>query len=203
MHEFRHSNLYLCKMNSTTLHIRNMVCNRCIKVVKDEFEKIHLTIEEIELGKVKVSSLITEEKLNEVRELLVENGFELINNKKSQVVDTIKTLIIERIHHGKDMPETLNCSDIITAEIGYDYSYLSNLFSSAEGVTIEKYIIYQKIEKAKELLIYNELSLKEISYQLRYSSVQYLSNQFKKVTGFTPTQFKKLKENKRKPLDEV
>ncbi|NOQ23797.1 MAG: helix-turn-helix domain-containing protein [Bacteroidales bacterium] len=190
-------------MNSTTLHIKNMVCNRCIKVVKDEFEKIHLSIEEIELGKVKVSTLINEEKLNNVRELLIENGFELIDDKKSQLIDNIKTLIIERIHHGKDMPETLNCSDIITAEIGYDYSYLSNLFSSVEGITIEKYIIHQKIEKAKELLVYNELSLKEISYQLGYSSVQYLSNQFKKVSGLTPSHFKKLKENKRKPLDKM
>ena len=180
-----------------------MVCDRCIKVVKDEFEKINLSIEEIELGKVKVSTLINEEKLNDIRELLIDNGFELIDDKKSKLIDNIKTLIIERIHHEKDIPETINFSDIISAEIGYDYSYLSNLFSSVEGITIEKYIIHQKIEKAKELLVYNELSIKEISYQLGYSSVQYLSNQFKKVTGLTPSHFKKLKENKRKTLDNV
>jgi AraC-like DNA-binding protein len=99
--------------------------------------------------------------------------------------------------------ESINSSDYIAREIGYDYSYLSNLFSSVEGVTIEKYIINQKIEKAKELLVYNELTLNEISYQLGYSSVQHLSNQFKKITGLTPSHFKKLKENKRKPLDSV
>ena len=195
--------LYLCKMNSTTLHIKNMVCNRCIKVVKDEFAKLDLNIEEIELGKVIVSSQLSNNIIEEVRKVLDENGFELIDDKKSKLIDRIKTIIIERTHYSESGFESLNTSEYISKELGHDYSYLSNLFSSVEGITIEKYIINQKIEKVKELLVYDELSLNEISYQLGYSSVQHLSNQFKKITGLTPSHFKKLKENKRKPLDEV
>lgn len=190
-------------MNSTTLHIKNMVCNRCIKVVKDEFAKLDLQIEAIELGEVRVSSILSTTQLSEIKNVLTENGFELIDDKKSKLIDSIKTLVIEKIHHSKEVPETINTSDYIAKKLGYDYSYLSNLFSSVEGLTIEKYIINQKIEKAKELLVYNELTLNEISFQLGYSSVQHLSNQFKKTTGLTPTHFKKLKESKRKPLDEV
>ena len=178
-------------MKSTTLHIKNMVCNRCIKVVSDELSKLQLQIEKIELGLVTVSTVIDNDKLKQIGEVLHANGFELISDKKRQIINNIKTLIIERIHHDTGMPENANCSDIITAEIGYDYSYLSNLFSSVEGITIEKYIINQKVEKVKELITYNDLSLKEITYKLGYSSVQYLSNQFKKTAGLTPTQFKK------------
>ena len=190
-------------MNSTTLHIKNMVCNRCIKVVKDEFAKLNLQIEAIELGEVRVSSILSTTQISEIKNVLTDNGFELIDDKKSKLIDSIKTLVIEKIHHSQEVPETINTSDYIAKKLGYDYSYLSNLFSSVEGLTIEKYIINQKIEKAKELLVYNELTLNEISFQLGYSSVQHLSNQFKKTTGLTPTHFKKLKESKRKPLDEV
>lgn len=180
-----------------------MVCKRCIKVVKDELETLDLNIEEIELGKVSVSSQLTNNKIEEVRQVLHQNGFELIDDKKSKLIDRIKTLVIEKIHYSEGAFEYVNSSEYIAKELGYDYSYLSNLFSSVEGITIEKYMINQKIEKVKELLVYDELSLNEISYQLGYSSVQYLSNQFKKVTGLTPSHFKKLKDNKRKPLDEV
>ena len=187
----------------STLHIRNMVCNRCIKVVKDEFKKLNLEIDTIELGKVSISSSLNDSKLAEIKEVLDNNGFELIDDKKSKLIDRIKTLIIEIIHYDRKVSASINSSEFISKEMGYDYSYLSNLFSSVEGITIEKYIINQKIEKVKELLVYDELSLKEISFQLGYSSVQHLSNQFKKISGFTPSHFKKLKENKRKPLDEV
>ncbi len=180
-----------------------MVCKRCIRVIKDEFAKLDLEIEEIELGRVDVSGSLDEQKQTEIREMLTDNGFELIDDKKSQLIDQIKVLIIERIHYRKEVAEMANCSEVITAQFGYDYSYLSNLFSSVEGVTIEKFIINQKIEKAKELLVYDELSIKEIAYQLGYSSVQHLSNQFKKITGLSPSHFKKLKPNTRKPLDEV
>lgn len=180
-----------------------MVCNRCIKVVKDEFAKLDLVIEEIELGKVNVSTQLSNDRIKEVRKVLDDNGFELIDDKKSKLIDRIKTIIIERIHYSDTGFESLNSSEYLSIELGHDYSYLSNLFSSVEGITIEKYIINQKIEKVKELLVYGELSLNEISYQLGYSSVQHLSNQFKKITGLTPSHFKKLKENKRKPLDEV
>lgn len=180
-----------------------MVCNRCIKVIKDEFAKLDLNITDIELGKVSVSSNLNEMQLSEIKNVLNANGFEIIDDKKSQLIDSIKSLVIEKIHHSDDVLGSINSSDFIAKEIGYNYSYLSNLFSSVEGTTIERYIINQKIEKAKELLVYDELTLNEISYQLGYSSVQHLSNQFKKVTGFTPSHFRKLKENKRKPLDEV
>ena len=180
-----------------------MVCNRCIKVVKEEFTKLDLTIEEIELGKVSVASQLSSNKIEAVRKVLDENGFELIDDKKSKLIDRIKTIIIEKIHYSETGFESVNASDYLAKKLGHDYSYLSNLFSSVEGLTIEKYIINQKIEKVKELLVYDELSLNEISFQLGYSSVQHLSNQFKKVTGLTPSHFKKLKENKRKPLDEV
>jgi AraC-like DNA-binding protein len=131
------------------------------------------------------------------------NGFELIDDKKGQLIDDIKTIIIELIHYQREIDEHINFSDYISKEVGYDYSYLSNLFSIVEGTTIEKYIIHQKIEKAKELLVYDELTLSEISWQPGYSSVQHLSRQFKKTTGLTPSHFKKVKENRRKPLDKV
>lgn len=190
-------------MEFTTLHIKNMVCNRCIKVVKEEFEKMHLDVSEIELGKVIVMSKLSDEETEQVKSVLRNNGFELMDDRKSKLVDGIKTLIIEDVHHSQEGLRSGNSSDYIAEKMGYDYSYLSHLFSSVEGITIEKYMIHQKIEKVKELLVYNELTLLEISYQLGYSSVQHLSSQFKKVTGLTPTYYKNLKEKNRKPLDEV
>ncbi len=190
-------------MSVSVLHIKNMVCPRCIKVLKEEFERLNIGIQQIELGKVSTTSVLSNEQIRAIKKVLEENGFELIDDKRSRLIDKIKTLIIEKIHHTKDSLEAINSSDYISRETGYDYSYLSNLFSSVEGITIEKYIINQKIEKVKELLVYDELTLNEISFQLGYSSVQHLSNQFKKVTGLTPSHFKKLKENRRKPLDSV
>lgn len=190
-------------MGLTTLHIKNMVCNRCIRVVKEELSKLGFQIESIELGKVTLQNMPAHAQLDKLKEVLLNNGFELIDDKKSKVIEQIKTLIIQLVHHDKEKPESINSSDFLSEETGYDYSYLSNLFSSVEGITIEKYIINQKIEKVKELLVYDELTLNEISYQLGYSSVQHLSNQFKKVTGLSPSHFKKLKENKRKPLDAI
>ena len=180
-----------------------MVCPRCIKTVEEEIKKIGLTVEHIELGNVELKGQIEAETIKKIDKVLTENGFKLIYDKKSQIIDKIKTTIIEIIHYEKEIPNNVNISDFIARELGYDYSYLSNLFSSIEGTTIEKYIVQQKIEKVKELLIYDELSLTEISYQVGYSSVQHLSNQFKKNTGFSPSQYKKLEENKRSPLDKV
>lgn len=180
-----------------------MVCNRCIKVVNDELDKLGFKILSIELGKVEIQKKIDDAHIKTISEVLNNNGFELIDDKKSKLIDKIKTTIIELIHYQKEKAEHINISDFLSNEIGFDYSYLSNSFSSFEGTTIEKYIINQKIERVKELLVYDELSLNEISYQLGYSSVQHLSNQFKKITGLSPSHFKKVKENKRKPLDEV
>ena len=180
-----------------------MVCNRCIKVVNEELNNLGFRILSIELGKVEIENNLDNSSIVAIKKMLIDNGFELIGSKKSQIIDKIKTTIIELIHHQKEKEEHVNISDFLSKEIGYDYSYLSNSFSSVEGITIEKYIINQKIEKVKELLVYDELSLNEISYQLGYSSVQHLSNQFKKITGLSPSHFKKVKEIKRKPLDEV
>ncbi len=180
-----------------------MVCPRCIKVVNEELEKLHFVIEEIQLGKVQLKGEISEAQREQIRVLLEANGFELIDDKRSRIIDEIKTRIIEKVHYSEESFEPVNLSSYLATEIGYDYSYLSHLFSSEEGITIEKYTINQRIERVKELLMYNELSLKEIAYQMGYSSVQHLSNQFKKITGFTPGQYKKQEENSRKPLDNV
>ena len=180
-----------------------MVCNRCIKVVNEELSGLGLTIEASELGKVVLKEEIDDQATKRIRQTLTDNGFELIDDKKSWVINKTKTLIIEYIHYDREKPEYVNLSDLLSTELGYDYSYLSNLFSSVEGITIEKYLILQKIEKVKELLVYDELSLNDISYQLGYSSTQHLSQQFKKVTGLTPSHFKKIKEKRRKPLDKM
>jgi len=167
-------------------------------------EKLGHKVISIELGMVELQEPPSgTSSLTEIEKVLQDNGFELIDDKKSRTIDRIKTTIIELIHYQKNKPEHINISDFVAKEIGYDYSYLSNLFSSVEGTTIEKYIINQKVEKVKELLVYDELNLNEIADQLGYSSVQHLSNQFKKITGLSPSHFKKLKENKRKPLDKV
>ena len=190
-------------MASTVLHIKNMVCNRCIKAVRDELAGLGFTIKSIELGEVILNEQVSEKDVVKIRQVLADNDFELIDDKKSWIINKIKTLIIEYIHHDKEKPDYVNLSDLLARETGYDYSYLSNLFSSVEGQTIEHFLILQKVEKVKELLVYNELTLNEISYQLGYSSVQHLSHQFKKVTGLTPSHFKKIKKKKRKPLDQI
>jgi AraC family transcriptional regulator len=190
-------------MNKKTLYIKNMVCARCIKVVKEELEKLNLNIENIILGEAVVSSAreINENKIREVLEL---NGFELIDDKQAKIIEKVKVLVIELIQkQSEDQLTNVHFSDYILKKIDKSYQYISSLFSSHEGVTLETYIINQKIEKVKELLVYNELSLTEIAYRLGYSSVQHLSSQFKKITGLTPSQFKNLREKRRKPLDKV
>lgn len=190
-------------MPSSILHIKNMVCNRCIKVVNEELTNMGYSVGSIELGEVNLIDKLKEKDIDQIRQVLLDNGFELIDDRKSQIINRIKTIIIEYIHYDREKPEYVNLSDLLAEELAHDYSYLSNLFSSVEGITIEKYLIQQKIEKVKELLVYDELSLNEISYLLGYSSVQHLSNQFKKITGLTPSYFKNIKNIKRKPLDKV
>ncbi len=187
----------------TKIYVKNMVCPRCIKVVREEFTKLGFNVRSVKLGEVEVENELNEQDYQNIDKVLVENGFELIDDKKSRIIDKIKTNIIELVHYHKDKPEHINLSDYLVEKIGYDYSYLSRVFSEVESITIEKYLIYQKIEKVKELLIYDELTLSEIAWQLGYSSVQHLSNQFKKITGLSPSHFKKVKENKRKFLDQV
>ena len=190
-------------MASTTMHIKNMVCNRCIRAVQEEIESLGFSIKSIELGEVVINEEIDNIDTDRIGKILAENGFELIKDKQSEIINRIKTLIIEYIHFDKKKPESVNFSDFLSSELNHDYSYLSHLFSMVEGKTIEKYMILQKIEKVKELLVYDELTLNEISYKLGYSSVAHLSRQFKDVTGLTPSHYKKIREEKRKPLDQL
>jgi AraC-like DNA-binding protein len=184
------------------LYIKNMVCGRCIKVVSDELRRLGIEFNSVTLGEVELASSISNGTLEKLRSSLLENGFELINDSKTKLIEKVKTLIIRSIYEG-NKPEKINYSDYLSKESGKPYTVLSALFSSVENTTIEKFIIAQKIEHAKELLVYGELTLSEIAYRLGYSSSQHLSNQFKKVTGFTPSYFKELKEHKRRFIDNI
>lgn len=175
-----------------------MVCGRCVRVVKEELEKLGLTVEAIDLGEATVSGKINRD---QIRNVLAEAGFELLEDKRAKLVEQIKNFIIWLVQHPQE--SNYNYSDQIASHLEKDYHYLSQLFSSSENVTIEKFIILQKIERVKELLVYNEQSLSEMAYALGYSSVAHLSSQFKQVTGFTPSAFKKLKSHNRKPLDKL
>ena len=185
------------------LHIKNMVCNRCIRVVREELEKQGIVLKSVELGEVETKTEIDAEKLKQVKDMLEINGFELLDDRKTALAEHIKTLIIEEVQNLKgNKPAAMNFSDYLSEKIGYDYSYLSNLFSSETGHTIEQYMIAQEVEKIKEWLSYNELTLSEMAWRLSYSSTAHLSNQFKKVTGLTPGEFKK-SALPRKALDKV
>ena len=179
-----------------------MVCSRCVMVVQNEMDKLGIHIKEIKLGEVELERELSHEERGAVDDALTNVGFELIDDRKSRVIEQIKTVIIDLVHH-QESDKKYNLSDVLSQTLNHDYSYLSNLFSEVEGTTIEKYFIAQKIEKVKELLVYDELTLSEIAYRLNYSSVAYLSNQFKKVTGLTPSHFKQIKDEKRKALDKV
>lgn len=186
----------------STLFIKNMVCNRCIMVVQNVLDGLKLDVKNIKLGEVTLQKEPAPEKRDVLDKELTKLGFELIDDKKSRIIEKIKNVIINLVHH-QDNDMKVNLSDVLSQELHHDYNYLSNLFSEVEGSTIEKYLIAQKVEKVKELLVYDELSLSEIALRMNYSSVAYLSNQFKKVTGLTPSHFKQLREDKRKPLDKV
>lgn len=179
-----------------------MVCSRCKMVVEAQMKSKGLRPLYVNLGEVEIEGDLTKDQLLQLDTSLKSLGFELIDNKKSQTIEKIKNAIVTLVHHSDHTMKT-NLSDFITSQIHQDYNYLSNLFSEVEGTTIEKYFISQRIERVKELLVYDELSLSEIADQLGYSSVAYLSNQFKKLTGFSPSHFKTLKEYKRKNIEEL
>lgn len=189
-------------MKGEEIYIKNMVCSRCIKVVSEEIKNLGFEIKSIVLGHVELTTNINEEELNSIKSVLEKNSFELLSSRSSRIISLIKIEIIRVIHHNEEFPSNIKFSDYLSNKIGKDYSYLSNLFSNTEGITIEKYMILQKTERVKELLLYDELSLNEIAYQLGYSSVQYLSLQFKSTTGLTPTSFKNHHKN-RISLDNV
>ncbi|MGD9993673.1 MAG: helix-turn-helix domain-containing protein [Salinivirgaceae bacterium] len=188
---------------TSTFHIKNMVCPRCIEAVQDIFSNQKINIIHIELGKVETETVVSENQLIIIQEMLDQKGFELIKDKNQKLIDQIKSLIIKVIHHNEKELYNFSFTEYLAGELNTEYKRLSTLFSKIEGFTIEKFIILQKIEKVKELISYNELTFSEIAYKLGYSSVHYLSNQFKKVTGFTPSQFANLELNKRKTLDNI
>ena len=179
-----------------------MVCNRCKMVVKSELEKFGLHPTSVELGQVDIIETLNIEKTTQLNDILVKLGFELIDDKKSRVIEKVKNIIIDLIYSKSNLLK-INLSETITTTIGQDYSYISSLFSQQENSTIEHYYILQKIERVKELIVYDELSLSEIAFQLYYSSTSHLSKQFKKVTGLTPTHFKNLKEHKRTSIENL
>ena len=184
------------------LYIKNMVCNRCIMVVKSELEKMGYTPLQVELGEATLSKEISDEEKLKIASMLQGLGFSIIDDKKSRLIERIKTLIIELVHQQNNQLKS-NLSDYLSNRLNHDYTHMTNLFSEVEGTTIEKFFIAQRIEKVKELLVYDELTLSEIAYLMNYSSVSHLSNQFKKVTGLTPSHFKNIRLEKRKPLDQV
>ncbi len=186
-----------------TLYIKNMVCDRCILVVRQELDKLHLNYQNIQLGEVELAGQHSSAQIMELKGRLNILGFELLNDKKSTLVEKIKSSIIQLIHGTEAEELTKKLSVLLSEKLNLDYHYISGLFSSIEGMTIEKYVILQRIEKAKELLMYAELTLREIADKLGYSSVQHLSQQFKKTTGLTPSHFKNLKKNMRIPLDKI
>lgn len=185
------------------LYIKNMVCDRCILVVRQQLENLHLPYKNIQLGETELSGTPTKEQLQSLKDQLHGLGFEVLDDKKSTLVEKIKTAIIQLIQNTDEESLAIKLSVLLQEKLQMDYHYLSSLFSSIEGITIEKYVILQRIEKTKELLMYDELSLGAIADKLGYSSVQHLSLQFKKITGLTPSHFKQLRENMRKSIDKV
>jgi len=189
-------------MTQRKLHIKNMVCPRCIMAVKNILNQLEIQYQDVQLGLVTVSGQIDQHKLQSLDEKLNALGFEVLEPGKSALISQVKTVIIEQIHH-KQEPLSINFSSLISDNLHHEYAYLSRLFSSVEGITIEKFIVLQKIEKVKEYLIYNQMTLSEIANEMNYSSVAHLSSQFKKETGMTPTQFKGQTSHYRKPLDKL
>lgn len=179
-----------------------MVSNRCKMMVKEELKKLGLHFIIIELGVVEIMENITPEKRNLLKKGLLESGLELMDDKRAILIEKIKNIIIEMVHYS-DEPIKINFSDFLSEKLNQNYTYLANLFSEIQGTTIEQFVILHKIERIKELIIYDELNITEIAWKMNYSSVAHLSAQFKKVTGLTPSHFKQLKDKRRSPIEEV
>ena len=182
--------------------IKNMVCPRCITAVRQVFTELQIPVSAIDLGMVNTLEDIEGEQKEVLKERLSTLGFELLDDRHTQLINSIKSIIIHTIHYQDEIP-SVNFSTLLSEKLPYDYAYLSRLFSSVEGRTIEKFIMIQKIEKVKELLTYKELTLSEIAYQMNYSSSAHLSIQFKKITGMSPSEFKKLQNQNRQFIDDI
>ena len=177
-----------------------MVSLRCKMMVKEELKKLGLHYVIVDLGMVEILEDITPNQFSELKRNLAMSGLELLDDKKTILIEKIKNVIVEMVHYTDELPK-VNYSDYISEKLHHDYTYLSNIFSEVKGITIQQFIIYHKIERVKELLLYDELNLTEISYMLNYSSVAHLSNQFKKITGLSPTFFKQLKQKRNQTLE--
>lgn len=184
------------------LYIKYMVSTRCKMMVKEALRKLGLHFIVVDLGIVDVMETLTNEQKEALQTLLFNVGLELMDDKKSMLIEKIKNVIIEMVHYADELPKT-NFSDFISKKLDYDYTYLANLFSEVQGTTIEQYIISHKVERIKELIVYGEMNITEIANKMNYSSVAHLSSQFKKATGLTPSHFKQLKEKRRIPIEEI
>lgn len=170
--------------------------------VKEDLKKLGLHFIVVDLGEVEIMENLSDEQLNQLKIALLKSGFELMNDKRAVLIERIKNIIIEMVHYSNALIKT-NFSIYLSEKLNYDYTYMSNLFSEVQGITIEQFIISHKIERIKELIIYGELNITEIAWEMNYSSVAHLSNQFKKMTGLTPSHFKQLKEKRRSPIEEI
>lgn len=179
-----------------------MISLRCKLIVEEELKKLDIHYIRVDLGIIELSETISSQQRNQLEENLSKWGLELLDDKKNILIEKIKNVVIEIVHYSDELPR-MNYSDYISEKLGYNYTYLSNLFSEVKGITLQQFIIIHKIERVKELLLYDELNLTEIAYKLRYSSVSHLSYQFKKVTGFSPSVYKELKENRKGNLENV
>ncbi len=179
-----------------------MVSTRCKSTVKEILKKFSLHFIVVELGEVEIMEDLSFEQKEALKISLAESGLELMDNKKAILIERVKNIIIEMVHHSNEIVK-VNFSNYLSEKLDHDYTYMANLFSEVQGTTIEQFIISHKVERIKELIIYNELNITEIAWKLNYSSVAHLSNQFKKVTGLSPTHFKQLKDKKRQSIDEI
>lgn len=184
------------------LHIKYMVSKRCKSVVKEELKKLGLHFIMVDLGEVEILEDISDEQRTKLKIELLDAGLELMDDKRGILIEKIKNVIIEMVHHNDEL-DNRKFSDYLSEKLSHDYTYLANLFSEVQGTTIEQFVIGHKIERIKELIIYGELNMTEIAWKMHYSSVAHLSNQFKKVTGLTPSHFKQMKDKRRSPIEEI
>lgn len=194
--------IFYQKDNYLKLHIKYMVSNRCKIAVKEELKKLGLHFIVVDLGEVEIMENISLEQKEKLKIALFNSGFELMDDKRAVLIEKIKNTIIEMVHHSDEMIK-INFSNFLSKQLNYNYTYMANLFSEVQGTTIEQFIISHKIERIKELIIYDELNFTEIAWKMNYSSVAHLSNQFKKVTGLSPSHFKQLKNKQRKNIEEI
>ena len=193
---------YSDKPQHLKLFVKYMISNRCKLAVKEELKKLGLHFVVVDLGEVEIMEDMTPERRQQLQLGLISVGLELMDDKRAVLIERIINVITAMIHHSEEQPK-VNYSDYISEKLNYDYTYLSNLFSEVKGITIQQFIIIHKIEKVKEFLLYDELNLTEIAFKMHYSSVAHLSNQFKKITGITPSDYKQLKDKRRKSIEEI